>query len=65
LILAGTKKKTQTEEDDDKMECSETVKLIKYEEGQRNTHAQGGTEGDSDEEEESHGGAGGQRVQCA
>ena len=43
---------------DDDMEASETVKLVKYDESQRNTHAQGGTEGDSDEEEES-GGAGG------
>ena len=46
------------------MDVSETIKLIKYDENQRNTHAQGGTEGDSDEEEEGHG-QGGQRVQCA
>jgi len=38
--------------------------LESYSEGQRNTHAQGGTTGDeSDEDDE--GGHGGQRVKCA
>jgi hypothetical protein len=46
------------------MNCKETVKLEKYNEGQKNTHAQGGTEGDSDEEDEDGPGQGGQRVQC-
>lgn len=49
---------------DVEMDCKETVKLEKYNEGQRNTHAQGGTEGDESEEEEDGPGAGGQRVQC-
>ena len=44
---------------------AEGVKLVAFEESQRNTKAGGGTEADSDEEEEdSHGGRG-QRVQCA
>jgi hypothetical protein len=60
VVFAGNKKKNA----DDEMDASETCKLIKFDENQRNTHAQGGTEGDSDEEEEqSHGN--GQRVQCA
>lgn len=64
LTFAGNKKKNK-DEDDDKMEATETCKLTKYDEQQRNTHAQGGTEGDSDEEgEEGHQGHG-QRVQCA
>lgn len=46
------------------MDIKEVVKLDKYNEGQRNTHAQGGTEGDESDEEEGAG-AGGQRVQCA
>lgn len=45
--------------------ASETFMLSKFEEHHRNTHAQGGTEGDSDEEnEEGSGMPGGQRVQC-
>lgn len=50
---------------DDDM-ADETVKLIKYDESQRNTHATGGQEAnESDEEEDDHPGRGGQRVQCA
>lgn len=60
VIFAGSKKKNS----DDDMDASETCMLTKYDEQQRNTHAQGGTEGDSDEEEEQNTG-GGQRVQCA
>jgi len=48
---------------DTEMDCKETVKLEKYNEGQRNTHAQGGTEGDESEEDDEP--QGGQRVQCA
>jgi len=46
--------------DDVDMDVKEVVKLTKYNEGQRNTHAQGGTEGDESDEEESqgHGGQG-------
>jgi len=45
------------------MDSAEEVKLIAYNEGQRNTHATGGQEADdSDEEDET--GHGGQRVQC-
>jgi len=51
--------------EDVEMDVKETVKLEKYNEGQRNTHAQGGTEGGSDDEEEEGHGHGGQRVQCA
>lgn len=51
--------------DADMADASETVKLIKFEESQRNTHAQGGTEGDSEEEDEGMGGGRGQKVQCA
>jgi len=43
------------------MDVKEVVKLEKYSEGQRNTHAQGGTEGDESDEDEGHGGQG-QRV---
>lgn len=49
---------------DEDMETEETVNLVKYEENQRNTHAQGGTQGDeSDEDDEGH--SQGQRMQCA
>ena len=60
VIFVGNKKKNT----DDEMDASETCKLTKFDENQRNTHAQGGTEGDSDEEEEQSQGNG-QRVQCA
>lgn len=46
------------------MDVKEVVKLVKYTEGQRNTHAQGGTEGDESDEDESNGQEG-QRVKCA
>ena len=50
---------------DEDMDAAETVNLVKYEESQRNTHAQGGTQGDeSDEDDEGHH-HGGQRMQCA
>lgn len=45
-------------------EAEETVMLEKFEESQRNTHAQGGTEGNDSDEEEGHGHGHGQRVQC-
>ena len=51
MVFAGNKKKNV----DDEMDASETCKLIKFDENQRNTHAQGGTEGDSDEEEDPNG----------
>ena len=38
--------------DDVDMDCKEVVQLEKYSEGQRNTHAQGGTEGDDSDEED-------------
>lgn len=60
LCLAPAGKKNKAD-DDEKMEATETCKLSKYDENQRNTHAQGGTEGDSDEEDEDTRG-GGQRV---
>ena len=41
----------------------ETVILKPFNEGQKNTHAQGGTQGDDDEEEDD-GHPHGQRVQC-
>jgi len=44
---------------DVEMDVKETVKLEKYNEGQRNTHAQGGTEGDDSEDEEEGAGQGG------
>jgi len=50
---------------DENMEVAETVTLEKFNEGQKNTHAQGGTRGnDSDEEEDDPRlrGGGGQRV---
>lgn len=46
-------------------ETTEECKLIAFEDSQKNTHAQGGTEGDSDEDsDEEGGGAHGQRVGC-
>jgi len=52
-------KKTQTDND----KSAEVCMLEAYNEGQRNTHAQGGQESDeSDEDEEGHGGQG---VRCA
>lgn len=56
--LAGMKKK----EDDTEMEVSETLKLTAYSEAQRNTHATGGQEAGSDEEEEDDGHQGQQKV---
>ena len=44
---------------------AESIMLQAYSESDRNTKAAGGTQADSDEEEEGHGGHGGQRVQCA
>jgi hypothetical protein len=41
--------------------ANETVNLTKFEEQHKNTHAQGGTHGDDDDEEE---GEDGQRVGC-
>jgi hypothetical protein len=38
LTFAASKKKNK-EEDDEKMEATETCKLTKYDENQRNTHA--------------------------
>lgn len=45
------------------MESAEEVKLITYNEGQRNTHATGGQEGDESDEDDERAN-GGQRVQC-
>jgi len=50
--------------DTDMTSAEETVTLTKFTESQRNTHAQGGTEGNDSDEEEGHGHPGGQRVQC-
>jgi len=49
---------------DDDMEA-ETFMLSAFAESQRNTKAAGGTQDDSDEEEEGQPGGDGQRVQCA
>ena len=46
------------------MDVKEVVKLEKFNEGQRNTHAQGGTSGD-ESDEDGDGRPHGQRVQCA
>lgn len=51
-------------EDSDSAMAEETCLLEKFNEGQKNTHVQGGTTGDDDEEEDD-GHPGGQRVQCA
>jgi len=45
--------------------AEETCFLEKFNEGQKNTHVQGGTTGDEEEEDDDHPGMGGQRVQCA
>jgi hypothetical protein len=56
--LAFMKKKHDVD-----MDVAETCNLIEYKEFQRNTHHEGGTEGNaSDEEEEDT--RGGQRVRC-
>jgi hypothetical protein len=48
------------------MTAEETVQLKPFDEKQRNTHATGGQEAMSDDEEEDDGrNANGQRVQCA
>ncbi len=52
-------------EDDTEMEVSETIKLTAYSESLRNTHATGGQEAGSDEEEDEDGQHGQQKVQCA
>lgn len=44
---------------------AETCKLMPFEESQRNTKAGGGTQDDSDEEQEDGHPGQGQRVQCA
>jgi DnaJ-class molecular chaperone len=41
------------------------VKLVKFEDAHKNTHHEGGTEGNGEDEEEEGSGAAGQRVQCA
>ena len=47
------------------MEVAETCTMIAFKDHHRNTHHEGGQEGNgSDEEEEGHG-QGGQRVRCA
>jgi hypothetical protein len=47
------------------MDVAETCTMIAFKEHHRNTHHEGGQEGNgSDEEEEGHG-HGGQRVRCA
>lgn len=54
-------------EDADMNGDAEIVKLVAYNEKERNTHATGGQESmdDSDEDDPRGGGQGGQRVQCA
>lgn len=48
------------------MEVSEVCKVVDFKEHHRNTHAEGGHEGNgSEDEDEEHGGQGGQRVRCA
>jgi DnaJ homolog subfamily A member 2 len=59
IALAGMKK------DDENMDDAEVVKLTKFTEGQRNTHATGGQEANESDEEEDPRGGNGQRVQCA
>lgn len=54
----------QPAKDDADMESAENVMLQDFDESQRNTKAAGGTQDDSDEEEEGRGGDG-PRVQCA
>ena len=49
---------------DDEMDA-ETFALQAFSEGQRNTKAAGGTQDDSDEEDDREHLGGGQRVQCA
>lgn len=56
----------QKQPDVDMSAATETVQLKQYDEKQRNTHATGGQDAMSDDEEEDDGhGQGGQRVQCA
>lgn len=50
------------------MEVSETVSMIEFKDYHRNTHHEGGQEGNgngSDEEGDGAGHGGGQRVRCA
>ena len=48
------------------MEVAENATMIAFKDYHRNTHHEGGQEGNgSDEEEEGHGHGGGQRVRCA
>jgi len=57
--LASTKKKGDVD-----MDVVETCELKEFKEHHRNTHHEGGTQGnDSEEEDEGHG-HGGQRVRC-
>jgi hypothetical protein len=46
------------------MEVSETCPLIEYKEFHRNTHHEGGNEGNNSEGEEDQEEKGGQRVKC-
>lgn len=55
----------QQKQSDVDMTADETVQLSGYDESKRNTHATGGQEALSDEEEEEGHQGGGQRVQCA
>jgi len=47
------------------MDVAETVSLIDFKEYHRNTHHEGGTEGNGSDEEDDEGRAGGQRVKCS
>lgn len=64
LEAAGIALAMQKPKKDEAMDDAEVVKLEAYDEKQRNAYAAGQDNGDSDEEE-SRGGQGGQRVQCA
>ena len=60
--LVSQAKKTK----DVDMEVTETCNMIAFKDYHRNTHHEGGQEGNgSDEEEDGHGHGGGQRVRCA
>jgi len=54
------KKKSDVE-----MDVAETCNLLEFKELHRNTHHEGGTQGNDSEEEEDGGNQGGQRVRCA
>lgn len=47
------------------MEVAETCSMIPFKDHHRNTHHEGGQEGNGSDEEEEGNGQGGQRVRCA